>query len=165
MPLPIRHARAHGIAYRDWSPDDYAFTEALYASTRIDELAPTGWPDDAKQAFLTQQHHAQHLHYQQHYAAGDWLIIEREGASIGRLYLHPFPGSIRIVDIALVPAARRQGIGGAILRDVIDWAGAQQLGVSIHVEKANPARSLYLSLGFVVRSDAGAYDLMERPLG
>ena len=36
--------------------------------------------------------------------------------------------------------ARRQGIGGAILRDVIDWAGAQQLGVSIHVEKANPAR-------------------------
>ena len=48
--------------------------------------------------------------------------------------------------------------------EVIDWAAAQQLGVSIHVEKANPARTLYHALGFAVRSDAGAYDLMERPL-
>jgi len=36
------------------------------------------------------------------------------------------------------------------------------MAVSIHVEKNNPARNLYLRLGFVKQEDAGVYDRMVR---
>lgn len=162
MPPPVRRAAQFGIRYRPMSERDYAFIETLYASTRADELAPLDWTDAMKRDFLAQQHRAQHHHYQNHYPGAEWLIIEREGEAIGRLYLAPFPGTLRIVDIALIPEMRRRSLGTAILKDVIELASDQGRGVSIHVEKNNPARSLYASLGFTVRADVGAYDLMER---
>lgn len=158
MPLPLAEAAALGVALRPMSDADLPFTAALYASTREEELAPVPWPDEAKRAFLAQQHAAQHAHYQQHYKGMDAAIVERGGAAIGRLYLYDMPGEVRIVDISLMPEARRQGIGAALLRDVFATAGNRS--VTIHVEKNNPARSLYARLGFtILDDDRGAYDL------
>jgi len=42
------------------------FLAQLYASTRADELAVTGWTEAVKAAFLEQQFRAQHAHYQQY---------------------------------------------------------------------------------------------------
>lgn len=162
MPPPPHAAARFGISYRPAAPEDFAFIEALYFSTRTEELARTGWPEDQKLAFLTQQHRAQHHHYQTYYPDAERLIVERGGEPIGRLYLDAWRLEIRIVDISLMPAARGQGLGEAILRDVIEQAAALGKGVSIHVEKFNPARRLYQRLGFVVAEDKGVYDLMER---
>jgi len=162
MPPPLRAAASHALDYRPCGAGDFDFIEALYVSTRDAELALSGWPEAEKNAFLTQQHRAQHHHYQAHYPNAERLIIERDGAPIGRLYTDAWPLELRIVDISLVPAARGQGIGEAILRDVIAWAGDQARGVSIHVEKFNPARRLYRRLGFVVVEDKGVYELKER---
>jgi len=162
MPPPLHAAARFGIGYRPFAAEDFAFIEALYFSTRAEELARTGWPEDQKRAFLTQQHRAQHHHYQTYYPDAERLIVERGGEPIGRLYLDAWALEIRIVDISLMPAARGQGIGEAILRDVIEQAAAAGKGVSIHVEKFNPARRLYQRLGFVVAEDKGVYDLMER---
>jgi RimJ/RimL family protein N-acetyltransferase len=161
MPPPLRAAAPHTLAYRPYAEEDFDFIEALYLSTRDAELALSGWPEAEKTAFLTQQHRAQHHHYQTYYPNAERLIIERDGAAIGRLYVDAWPLELRIVDISLVPAARGQGIGEAILRDMIAWAGDQAKGVSIHVEKFNPARRLYHRLGFVVTEDKGVYELME----
>lgn len=161
--MPPLHAAARfGIGYRPFAAEDFAFIEALYFSTRAKELARTGWPEEQKQAFLTQQHHAQHHHYQTYYPDAERLIVERGGEPIGRLYLDAWTLEIRIVDISLMPAARGQGIGEAILRDLIEQAATAGKGVSIHVEKFNPARRLYQRIGFVVAEDKGVYDLMER---
>lgn len=160
MPLPLVEAAALGVALRPMCDADLAFTAALYASTRAEELAPVPWPEAAKQAFLAQQHAAQHAHYQQHYQGMDAAIVERGGAAIGRLYLYDMPGEVRIVDISLMPEARGQGLGGAMLRDVLAAAGERS--VTIHVEKNNPARTLYARLGFtILDDDRGAYDLWE----
>jgi len=160
MPLLLVEAAALGVALRPMSDADLPFTAALYASTRTEELAPVPWPEEAKRAFLAQQHAAQHAHYRQHYQGMDAAIVERGGAAIGRLYLYDMPGEVRIVDISLMPAARRQGLGTALLRDVL--AAAAGRSVTIHVEKNNPARTLYARLGFkILDDDRGAYDLWE----
>ena len=162
MPLPLREAAALEVALRPMSDADLPFTAALYASTRAEELAAVPWSAEVRQTFLAQQHAAQHAHYQQHYRGMQAMIVERNGAAIGRLYLYDMPNEIRIVDVSLMPKARRQGIGAALLRDVRAQAAPLGKSVTIHVEKNNPARTLYARLGFtIVDGDRGVYDLWE----
>jgi ribosomal protein S18 acetylase RimI-like enzyme len=161
MPPPIRSAARFDIAYRPAREDEIDFLGTVYASTREEELAQTGWPEEARQAFLSQQHEAQHAHYANVYPEAERLVIERGGERIGRLYLMEWPANLRIVDIALLPAARGQGIGEAILRDIGADAASRGKKVSIHVETFNPARRLYERLGFADVEDKGVYKLME----
>jgi len=160
MPPPLRSAARFDIVYRTLADDDLPFIAALYASTRAEEVAQTGWPPEVQQQFLAQQFDAQHRHYMRHYPDAEWLIIERGGERIGRLYIEEWPSQIRVIDIALVPASRGLGIGGAILDDVFAVATAARKQVSMHVEKNNPARRLYVRLGFELSADEGVYDLL-----
>lgn len=160
MPPPLKAASALGISYRAFTEDDLPFVSELYASTRREELAMTGWPAELQAGFLAQQAAAQHCHYALHYADAEWLIIERDGNAIGRLYLRAIPGGLRIVDISLVPDCRGQGIGSAILADILDYARVRESEVTIHVERNNPARSLYRRLGFETIEEKGIYDLL-----
>lgn len=160
----MRAAGRFGLAYRPFTDADLPFVAELYASTRREEVAQSGWPPQAQHAFLVAQHEAQHDHYRRHYAEAEWLIVERGGDPIGRLYLDEWADEFRIVDISLVPESRGLGIGRAILEDVIDHAAGRGKAVSIHVEKNNPARRLYARLGFEIAEDKGIYDLMVRPL-
>jgi GNAT superfamily N-acetyltransferase len=161
MPPPLRAAARLGITYRPITDEDMPFLAALYYSTRAEEVAQSGWPDEMQKQFLAQQFDAQHRHYQRHYADAEWLIIERDGEAVGRLYFEDWQSQIRIIDIALIPAARGHGIGAAIFEDTFEVAQATGKKVSIYVEKNNPARSLYLRLGFEMVADEGVYDLME----
>jgi GNAT superfamily N-acetyltransferase len=150
-----------GLSFRPIAEADLPFLARLYASTRIEELAVTDWSDAQKAAFLQSQFDAQHAHYQKHYAGTDFLVIERAGAVIGRLYLARWAREHRIVDIALLPAHRAHGLGTTLLRDLLDEAGSAGKAVTIHVEKFNPAQTLYCRLGFVAAGEEGAYDLMR----
>ena len=161
MPPPLRAAAAFGVSYRPMTDHDLPFAAALYASTRHEELAQTGWPDELQHAFLAQQFEAQHRHYRQHYPNAEWLIVERAGERIGRLYIDEWGREFRIIDIALIPSSRGAGVGGAIVADVLAEGAAAAKVVSIHVEKENPAMRLYRRLGFVPVDEHGAYDLME----
>ncbi|WP_415922248.1 GNAT family N-acetyltransferase [Tateyamaria sp. SN6-1] len=160
-PQPHR-ASAHGVAYRDLGSDDMPFLVQLYRSTREAELARTPWDEAQKQAFIEMQFNAQHEHYQKHYPDAQWLVVEQNQSPIGRLYLERWEKEHRIIDIALIPDVRGQGIGADILSDLMDDAAADGgKGIGIHVEKANPAMSLYRRLGFSVVEDKGVYDLLR----
>ena len=68
--------------------DDLALLREIYASTRAEEVAQTGWPPEQIAAFLTQQFEAQHAHYQKHFPSADFdLILSEAGDPVGRLYL------------------------------------------------------------------------------
>jgi ribosomal protein S18 acetylase RimI-like enzyme len=149
-----------GLVLRPETADDRPFLAELYASTRLEELAQTAWPETAKRDFLAQQFTAQHTHYTLHYPGAEWLIIERDGSTVGRLYFVHWTRECRIIDIAFLPEARGRGFGSAALGDLIDQAGDRI--VSIHVERMNPALSLYRWLGFEVAEDKGVYLLLER---
>lgn len=150
-----------GYALRRQRPDDYAFLEGLYASARAPELALVAWPERDKRTFLVQQHRLQHAHYARYYADAEFLILEASGRSVGRLCLFRAPTDIRVVDVALLPQARNRGVGTALLEAVVSAADASGRSVSIHVEKFNPAQTLYRRLGFREIGESGPYWLME----
>jgi ribosomal protein S18 acetylase RimI-like enzyme len=149
------------LHFRNVADDDLTFLARLYASTRMEELAVTDWSDAQKAAFLQMQFDAQHAHYRKHYAGSDFFVIERGGTVIGRLYLARWADEHRIIDIAFLPEHRGSGLGTALLRDLLDEAARAGKAVTIHVEKFNPAQTLYRRLGFAPVGEEGAYDLMR----
>lgn len=123
------------------------------------------WSDAQKAAFLAQQFSAQRAHYRHFHDGAEWLVIEHQNQPVGRLYIARWPREFRVVDIALLPAARGRGFGTALLLDVIAEATAAGKTVSIHVERMNPALSLYHRLGFRQVEDKGVYLLLEHSGG
>jgi hypothetical protein len=89
--------------------DDLPFLYRVYASTREDELAQTGWDAAQQESFLRMQFDAQHKYYQEMYADADYQIILLDGEPAGRLYLDRRREEIRIIDIALLTEHRGQG--------------------------------------------------------
>ena len=145
--------------------DEIPLLTRIYGSTRMPELAQTGWTDEQKDAFIRHQFHAQHTYYrhQVYPDADDYLLLQGD-TPICRLDLERnlIPGTIRIIDITLLPEFHNQGIGRHILTQVQEEARSQQKSVSIHVERFNPAFNLYTSLGFKTISDFNeVYIFME----
>ncbi len=150
-----------GVRLRPISPDDEAFLYDVYAGTRAEEMARLDWHGAQKESFLRMQFEAQHKDYTARYWGARFDIMELDGEPIGRLYVDRRKGEIHVIDIALLPAYRRRGIGGALMQELLDEAAAAGKKVSIHVEQHNPAKRLYQRLGFTPIADAGVYTLME----
>lgn len=119
------------------------------------------WPRAEKEAFLRQQFQLQDQHYRKHYPSARYDLILMGDRAIGRLYVAKLPGELRLMDIALLPGHRNQGIGGALLGELMEQAGADGRFVSLHVEAENPARRLYQRAGFVDAGQVGFYILMH----
>jgi ribosomal protein S18 acetylase RimI-like enzyme len=154
-------ASARGVGFRPITDADLPFLYRVYASTRTEELALVAWSDGQKAAFLTAQFEAQHAHYQRYYPGAEWLVITHAGQPVGRLYIVRWTREHRLIDITLLPEHRGQGLGTALLHDLMTEAAAAAKAVSIHVEKFNPAMRLYKRLGFQMVEDKGVYDLMR----
>ena len=148
-------------------PQDLPFLATVYASTRADEITMiVDWSDGQKTAFLEMQFQAQHSYYQDHYGDAEFLIVWEDDRPVGRLYIERWEDEIRsdefrIIDIALLPEARNQGIGSTILKAIQNLAQTEKRAVRIHVEQNNPALRLYHRLGFQKIGEVGVYFLME----
>lgn len=145
---------------RPATADDRPAMLAVYASTRADELALTGWPDAQCLAFVEMQFSAQWQHYWQHHPQSRCQLVVADsppagadadagGTCLGRLWVDRSARQVHVLDIALLPAARGHGVGTALLQALM--AEARQCGVplTVSVEVHNPARSLYDRLGFL----------------
>ena len=154
-------ARAARVELRPASDDDRDFLRAVYGSTREEELAPTGWTRERKDWFIAQQFDAQDTYYKQHYDGAAYDVILVDGEPAGRLYVARWESEIRIMDIALLPRFRGQGIGRRLLEPLLREGAGAGKPVSIHVEQSNPAMSLYRRLGFVPVGEHGVYVLMR----
>ncbi len=146
---------------RPITPDDLEFLYRVYASTREEELAQTGWNDKEKEAFLRMQFDLQHRFYQENYPGATFDVILIDGIPAGRLYVHRRKNEIRIMDIALLPEYRRKGVGTRLLSGIMAEGRKDGHPVTIHVEKFNPALHLYQKLGFSLSEDKGVYLLLE----
>ncbi len=140
--------------------DDELFRN-IYASTREDELAVTGWTALQKEQFLAQQFAAQDHAYRNHYPGAEFWVIQADELDAGRLYLHQRQRELWIMDLALLPRYRNQGNGTRVLQAVLEAASKAGLTAGIHVEVFNPAQRLYQRLGFKETSRSGIYIRME----
>src|ERR1044072_2081945 len=149
------------VSLRPMAPADDAFLARVYASSRAEELAVTGWPEELKADFCRRQFDAQSAYYAENYPEASFQIIERDGWPAGRLYVARWEKEIRIVDITLLPEFRGSGIGTKLLRDLQDEARSAGKSPTINVERFNRAMSLYQRLGFRELEDKGVYLLMR----
>jgi len=142
---------------------DEAFLCSVYASTRAEELAVTGWSDEQKDAFLRSQFDAQHRYYRENYRGAEFWVIRVADRDAGRLYVGRFGEEMRIIDIALLPEFRGRGVATWLIGCLIREAADLGLPLRIHVERFNPALRLYERLGFRPVADRGIYLFLERP--
>ena len=149
------------ISLRPVEAGDEELLYQIYASTRTEELAAVDWDGGQKEAFLRQQFAAQHQWYAEQYEGATFDVIVVGAEDAGRLYVARWPAEIRIMDIALLPGHRGNGVGTALLRGLMDEAAAACKPLSIHVERMNPALRLYLRLGFAPVEDKGVYLLLR----
>ncbi|HZQ62754.1 MAG TPA: ribosomal protein S18-alanine N-acetyltransferase [Casimicrobiaceae bacterium] len=87
-----------------------------------------------------------------------WLA-ERESRVVAYGVLMLAPGEAQILNISVVPDARRQGLGRALLRRFVEDArrlGAEQVFLEVRVSNA-PAIALYESERFVAIARRKAY--------
>jgi len=139
---------------------DEPFLYALYASTRVAELAAWGWPEAQQKLFLDLQFRGQQQHYAAYPNTMHW-IVEAQREPIGRLLIARLNDEIRLVDVALLPDFRQRGIGAHLVQGVQAEAQGQGKAVRLHVAPDNPARSLYERLGFQLIEDRGSHWFME----
>jgi ribosomal protein S18 acetylase RimI-like enzyme len=153
---------APSVALRPATADDYAFFARVYASTRVEELAPVPFTDEQRDAFLAQQFEAQTSHYASAYPGASFDVVLVDGESAGRLIVLRGEREIRLVDVALLPEWRGRGVGTRLLAPILAEADAAGATVTIHVEQMNRARGLYERLGFERAGEHGIYIRMER---
>jgi GNAT superfamily N-acetyltransferase len=149
------------VSLRPITPEDDSFLAGVYASSRAEELAVTGWSEEQKAEFCRRQFDAQSAYYAVNYPGASFQVIERDGQPIGRFYVARWEKEIRIVDITLLSEFRGTGIGTNLLRDLQNEARAAGKSLTIHVERFNRALQLYQRLGFRELEDKGVHLLME----
>lgn len=151
------------VTLRPAEEEDRPFMLRVYASTREPELERAGMPREQWGAFVAHQFEAQNRAYED-YENTSFEVVLVAGEPAGRLIVARWPEELRVVDVALLPEYRARGIGGTLMRQLIDEAEERGVKASIHVERFNPAQRLYARLGFRPVAEVGdVYLLLERP--
>jgi len=150
------------IQLRPEEEKDAAFIEAVYRTTRENELNFTNWSEYQKRAFISMQSTAQLTEYKTKFPGARFQIIIYNNKNAGRFYTWENETEIRLLDITMLPQFRGKGIGTDLLRRLMQRSNKVQKKISLPVDASNPALKLYLRLGFIHIKNYGRYYYMER---
>ncbi|MGE2717250.1 GNAT family N-acetyltransferase [Mycolicibacterium litorale] len=127
------------IGLRPATPDDFEFFFELHRQTLgpyVDRV--WGWIDEDQRAYL-----------QRTIDIDTTRVVVVDGADAGRLNIDHRDGDVYIGLIEIAPRHQGCGIGGSLIRRVLDAAFAEGKGVRLHVLAVNEgAGRLYRRLGF-----------------
>ncbi len=138
------------------------FLRHVYASTRQEEMAMVDWNEAQKEAFIQMQFEVQSQGYRQQYPTAVWQLILLENEPIGRLIVDRHDDVIKLMDIALLPEYRGQGIGTRLVRELTVEAKLKHIPIRLYVSKINhKAYRLYKRLGFTQIGETGMHIWME----
>ena len=150
------------IELRPQGKKDNEFIETVYYATRETELNLTNWTEEQKNAFSLMQCMAQLSEYKTKFPGAAFQVIIFNKKDAGRFYTCETDTEIRLIDITLLPAFRRKGIGAFLLKELIKKSNSVQKKISLHVDPVNPVMQLYLYLGFKHIKNNGRLYYMER---
>lgn len=157
----VQLGQGRRVTLRPEGAGDEPLLLQLYASTREEELALTGWDERTRALFVQSQLQAQRAAYRSMFPTADFAIILLEAAAIGRIVVHQTPEEIRLVDLIIAPASRNQSLGSALLHALLSEARRQNKPARLHVVQNNRAARLYQCLGFRTIAVHGVHDEME----
>lgn len=139
------------FALRPETEADAPFRLALFRASRGPGWDQVPLPAEMLAKLMEQQFHAQTQGYRAAYPQARLEIVTIHAAPIGRLATDRAADGLRLIDIAIVPERRGQGVGGAILRALMDEAAAAGSQVILQVARDNlAAQRLYHRSGFVM---------------
>lgn len=148
--------RLPALRIRPAQAADEDFFAALYRSTRADLLALLA---DRRyiDGLIATQRQAQVAGYRERYPDALYQVLELDGAAAGRLVTASVDGALRVVDLAVMPGARRRGVAGEALRRLQEQGRREGRALTLAVRHDNAgARRLYAALGFVPDGEDGA---------
>lgn len=128
--------------------EDDSFLYAVFASTRMEEMALTDWDPATQEQFLRMQFAAQTTSYKMQFPNADHWVIRCEAVPVGRMILGHDTSEIRLIDIALLPQHRHRKIGTRLLQRLLNETENANNSIRLHVERFNPALRWYEKLGF-----------------
>ena len=142
--------------------DDRDFRFHLFCRSRLPEWEMVQLDPPLREQLMKQQFHAQTVSYEQWFPRARFDIIELDGECIGRIVVDRPGDQIYIVNQAIVPERRNQGLGTSIMQFLMAEAAAAGLPVRLKVADNNdPSLRLYLRLGFAPIETVPAYIDME----
>jgi ribosomal protein S18 acetylase RimI-like enzyme len=150
------------LALRTVTPDDEAFLLFAYDSSRAEELAQVAWQEGQKEAFVRWQFDMQRREYDLRFPDAEYDVILVDGQPAGRIWIGRDAVEIHLLDIVVLPEFQNRGVGGALLRSLIDEAKqtGKALRHMVFVMNTDAIR-FYERLGFTVIEELGAYKHME----
>jgi ribosomal protein S18 acetylase RimI-like enzyme len=129
---------------------DAPFRLALFRASRGPGWDQVPLPAEMMAKIMEQQFNAQIVGYRNTHPRARLEIITVDAAPVGRLATDRGADALHLIDIAVIPERRGQGIGGAILRALMDEAVIAGTPLTLQVARDNrAAQRLYHRLGLV----------------
>jgi len=136
---------------------DEEFLLRVFSSVHEQTFAMLDMPAEQINELLRMQFLAQQGQYRQQFPTADFDVVLLEGTAIGSMYAIRGPDEFVLIDIALLPEHRNDGIGAELVRALIDVARESAQPLQAHVRSDNPAWRLWQRLGFQEVADDGVY--------
>lgn len=134
---------------------DAAFLAALYLATRPD-LGALPVPRSVIEGIARHQQQLQVDEYALRYPAAETWLLTDGNEALGRVVLDWTSDTLRVVDLAVAPHARRHGVARTVLGALQDAClGQRTMTLRVRCENT-AARALYTACGFAVVQDDGA---------
>jgi ribosomal protein S18 acetylase RimI-like enzyme len=137
----------------------------LIMATLTEELAAWAWPEAIRGQLLEMQYRIRRQGIAANYAAAEISAIGVDEEPVGWIVAQRSDAELYIVDIAILPAWRCQGIGAAVLRDVLAETDRRRLRARLNVNINNRAVGLYERLGFRRQGGTEVQHFMVRERG
>jgi ribosomal protein S18 acetylase RimI-like enzyme len=154
-PRGVLRARAERDADRE-------FRYRLFCESRLPEWYVVEIDPAVREQLMQQQFRAQTETYLARFPRARFDIIEFDGAPVGRMVVNRPGDHVHIVDLAVIPALRGQGIGSALMRYWMEVARAANQPARVKVADTNdPSMQLYARLGFAQIHENVSYIEME----
>lgn len=150
----LKERRQTDFWLRPARPGDYPFAIALYLDGAKRHLSKIGRWDERRLR----------TRFRNGYKQMQVTIICVGEKAVGWMQVVDYVGRIYLRQLHLISAYRRQGIGTRLIKDLLRGADAQGRPVTLDVMHGNPARHLYLRLGFRQNGqDADRKQMIWRP--
>lgn len=121
---------------------DKTFLLTLRKLTMVEHLEKAG-------LYLSDDEHAFRLN--DHYECSYLIICS--GEKVGTLKYRELAEKIEVMQLQILPESQGKGLGKLVMEAVLGWSKEKRKKIELAVLKANPARSFYERLGFLVTGE------------